>query len=278
LKFVQAIAHPVLDDDGNVVEYIGTAIDVTERKRAEAEHEKLRQLEADLAHMNRVSTLGELTASLAHELNQPIAAAITNANAALRWLAREAPDLTEARKALTRIVGDGTRAAEIIARVRSFYKKGAVPQRELVDVNDVAREMLSLLRDEANRHAITMRLELPELPKTVADRVQLQQVFMNLMLNGIEAMQGMPGELAIRSRLNEDGQLLIAISDMGPGVPAGKMDHMFKAFFTTKPQGTGMGLAISRSIVESHGGRLWAANNLDRGATFYFTLPQANDN
>ncbi|HEY2544838.1 MAG TPA: PAS domain-containing protein [Candidatus Acidoferrum sp.] len=274
VKHLHEIGHPVLDETGNIVEYVGTEVDVTERKRAEEERERLRQVETDLAHIGRVTTLGELAASLAHELNQPITAAITNANTSLRWLARIPPNLDEAREAITRIVKDGTRAAEIINRLRSFYKKGTPPQPELVDVNEVAHEMMMLLRNETNRYSIAMRTELaPELPKVMADRVQLQQVFMNLMLNGIEAMMDDGGELTITSERTEDRQLRISISDTGVGLPSEKVDHVFDAFFTTKPQGTGMGLAITRSIVEAHGGRLWASANTGSGATFHFTLP-----
>jgi signal transduction histidine kinase len=273
-RYIQSIGHAVLDTDEEVLEFVGTAVDVTERKHAEQERDRLRQLEADLAHVNRLTTMGELTASLAHEINQPIAAAITNANACLRWLTRDSPDLQEARKAAKRIVVDGTRAADIISRLRSFYRKGTPQQRELLDVNDVTRDMLKLLRGEANRNSVLMRTALRDLPLVPADRVQLQQVFMNLMLNAIEAMKESGGELSITTRLAEDGGLLISVSDTGIGLPAGKADQMFKAFFTTKPQGTGMGLAISRSIIESHGGRLWASDNATRGATFYFTLPQ----
>ncbi len=272
-KYVLGIGHPVFGETGEVAEYIGTAIDVTERKRAEEEHERLHQLEADLAHMNRVTMMGELAASLAHEINQPIAAAISNAGACLRWLTRDHPDVAEAREAARKIVGNGTRAAEIIDRVRSFYKKDAPSRREPIDVNEIAREMLVLLGNEAHRYSIAMRLNLADLPKTAADRVQLQQVFMNLMLNGIEAMKDTGGDLTITSQLSEDGELQISVSDTGVGLPDGRADQMFKAFFTTKPQGTGMGLAISRSIVESHGGRLWASPNVPRGAVFQFTLP-----
>jgi PAS domain S-box-containing protein len=274
IKHLRSVAHPVLSQSGELVEMIGTTIDVTERKRAEEERERLRQLEADLAHMNRVTMLGELASSLAHELNQPIAAAITSANACLRWLARNPPDLERARAAATRIENDGSRAAEIIQRLRAFYKTGAPPKRELVDLNQVAGEMLALLRNEADRHAISLRTELAlQLPQIMADRVQLQQVLMNLLLNGIEAMTDGAGELVIRSQSTEDGFLRISVSDTGVGLPSEKLDRIFSAFYTTKPQGTGMGLAISRSIIEAHGGRMWATANAERGATFHFTLP-----
>jgi PAS domain S-box-containing protein len=246
--------------------------DISERMRAE---EALRQAQADLAHVSRVNTLGELTASLAHEVNQPIAAAVTNANTCLRWLTREHPDVEEARQAASRIVKDATRAAEIISRIRALFKKAA-PERELVDVNELIREMIVLLHAEASRSSISIRTELAaDTPKITADRVQLQQVFMNLMLNGIDAMKiaGPPGEVTIRSQQNDDGELLISVSDTGVGLPKDRADQIFNAFFTTKPQGTGLGLTISRSIVESHGGRLWATANAGRGTTFHLALP-----
>ena len=277
LKHIHAIGHPVLDEAGQLVEYVGTAADVTAHKRAEEEREKLRQLEADLAHINRVSMMGELAASLSHELRQPITAASMNAQACLLWLSRDKPDIEAAREAAQRIVKDNKGAAEIIDRVRSLYKK-SLPKRELVDVNELIRDMLVLLRSEADRYSIFVRTELAaEIPAIAADRVQLQQVFMNLMLNGIEAMRDSGGELTVKSQLGQNGQLMLSISDTGVGLPAEKEDQIFNAFFTTKPQGSGMGLAISRSIVESHGGRLWAAANAGRGATFYFALPTAAD-
>jgi PAS domain S-box-containing protein len=274
IKHLHAVGHPVVSQSGELIEMIGTAMDVTELKRAEEERERLRQLETELAHINRVTMLGELASSLAHELNQPITAATTSANACLRWLAHNPPDLERARAAATRIENDGNRAAEIIQRLRAFYKTGAPPKRELVDLNQVAEEILALLRDEADRHSISLRTELaPHLPQIMADRVQLQQVLMNLLLNGIEAMTDRAGELIIRSQSAEDGLLLISVSDIGVGLPSEKLDRLFSAFYTTKPQGTGMGLAISRSIIEAHGGRLWATANAVRGATFHFTLP-----
>jgi len=269
--------NPLRDEQGRVLRWYGTRTDITDRKRAEEERERLRELEAELAHINRVSMMGELAASLAHELKQPIAAAVTNANTCVRWLDRDEPDMQEAREAAARIVEDANRAAEVIDRLRSFYTKSAPAERESVDVNEIIRQMLVLLRSEANRYSIPMRTYLAaELPTVTADRVQLQQVFLNLMLNGIEAMKETGGELTITSELGQDGKLLISISDTGVGLPAEKADQIFNAFFTTKPQGSGMGLAISRSIVESHGGRLWAASNGGRGATFHFTLPSAS--
>jgi C4-dicarboxylate-specific signal transduction histidine kinase len=271
IKHIHAVAHPVFNGSGNLVEYIGTIMDVTERRRAEA---ALREAQSDLARINRVTTMGELTASLAHEINQPIAAAVTNANTCLRWLTRDHPDLEEARAAAMRIAKDGTRAAEIIRRMRQLFKKGA-PERELVDVNDVIREMTVLLRGEAMRYSISIRTELAaDLPQVMGDRVQLQQVLMNLMINGIEAMKDVEGtrELAIKSQREGHDHILMSVSDTGVGLPAQQADQIFSAFFTTKAQGTGMGLSISRSIVESHGGRLWAGDNSPRGASFYLSL------
>ena len=265
---------PQRNKRGEIVKWFGTLTDIEDRKRAEQEREKLRQLEAELAHVNRVSTLGEMAASLAHEIKQPIAATITSANTCMEWLAHEPPNLDRARAAAARIDKYGNRAAEIIDRIRSFYKKSP-PQRELVDVNGIIEEILTLLKCEANRYSVAMRTELAaDLPKIMADRVQLQQVFMNLMLNAIEAMKDSGGELTVKSQL-QDGQLQFSVSDTGVGLPKEKIDQIFSAFFTTKPQGSGMGLSISRSIVESHGGRLWATANDGRGATFHFTLPTA---
>src|ERR1700723_3792104 len=263
---------PLRDSGGKIVKWYGISTDIEDRKRAENERERLRQFEADLAHVNRVSTLGEMAASLAHEIKQPIAAAITSANSCVEWLAHEPPNLDRARAAAARIDKYGNRAAEIIDRIRSLYKKSP-PQRELVDVNGIVHEIFTLLQGEAIRYSIAMRPGVAaELPKIRVDRVQLQQVFMNLMLNAIEAMKDSGGELTVKSEL-QDGQLLFSVSDTGLGLPMEKMDQIFSAFFTTKPQGSGMGLAISRSIVESHGGRLWATASDGRGATFHFTLP-----
>jgi len=246
-----------------------------ERKLAREERERLRQAQADLAHINRVTTMGELTASLAHEIKQPIAAAVTDARTCLRWLGRDEPNVSEAHEAASRLVTDVTRAADIISRISLLFKKGVL-QHELVDVNELIREMIVLLRSEAARHSISIHSSLADdLPQIMADRVQLQQVFMNLMLNGIEAMKdiGTVGELIIRSQRDDNGQLLISVGDTGAGLQPEQVEQVFNAFYTTKAQGTGMGLSISRSIIESHGGRLWASPNSGRGATFQFTLP-----
>jgi PAS domain S-box-containing protein len=272
IRFLRAIGHR--NPSGEPGEYVGVTMDITERKRAEEEREKLRQLEADLAHINRVNMLGELAAALAHEIKQPIAASITSANTCLRWLAHDPPNLERARAAAARSEQEGNRAADVINRLRSFYKKGVPPKLEIVDIRAIILEMAALFRIEANRHSVTIHSAVDtETPKILVDRVQVQQVFMNLMLNAIEAMQDTGGELTITARPNPQGQIIVSISDTGVGLPTENAERIFDAFHTTKPEGTGMGLAITRSIVESHGGRVWATANEGAGATFHFTLP-----
>jgi NO-binding membrane sensor protein with MHYT domain len=243
-----------------------------EQKRAE---ESLREAQAELGRINRVTTMGALTASLAHEVNQPIAAAVTNADACVLWLAGDTPNLEEARAAAMRIVRDGKRAAEIISGIRLLFKKSTT-HWDLLDVNDVIREMIILLRSEATRHRISLRVELAtDLPQVRGDRIQLQQVMMNLISNSIDAMRDVDGtrELAIKSQQAENEQLMVSVSDTGVGLPPQLADQIFNAFVTTKLDGTGMGLSICRSIVESHNGRLWAAENSPRGASFHLSLP-----
>src|SRR5712672_649351 len=238
VKHIQGLGHPVFSASGELTEVVGTQLDVTERKRAEEERERLRQVQADLAHINRVTTMGELTASLAHEIKQPISAAVTDAQTCMRWLRPDEPDAVEARDAAARIIKDVTRASDIISRISLLFKKGA-SQRELLDVNEVIQEMIALLRSEAGRYSIAIHSELGSaLPKVVADRVQLQQVFMNLMLNGIEAMKDMStvGELTITSQRDEHGQLLISVGDTGAGLHPEQAEQIFKAFFTSKPE------------------------------------------
>jgi PAS domain S-box-containing protein len=261
-------AVPVRDKHGKIVKWCGAAADIEDRKRSE-------QLQVDLTHASRVSTMGELVASISHELAQPITVTTANAKASLRWLQRDPPELTEVRKGTERIIEAGTRASELIDRLRSLYKK--VPaKRELVTINEVIGEMAGMLRGEARRHGVSIRTDLKDdLPMAVADRVQLQQVLMNLMLNGIEAMKDTGGVVTVESQLGKNGQIQISVHDTGPGLPVGNADQIFDAFFTTKPQGSGMGLAISKSIVESHGGRIWADCDYGQGATFRFTLSAA---
>ena len=269
VKHLHAVCHVIEKIAGRPL-YIGAIQDVTESKIAE---EALQQARAELAHVARLTTLNALTVSIAHEVNQPISAAITSAGACLRWLNRDQPDVQRAREAVMRIEEDGRRASEIITHLKSFYKKDVSPQREIVSVNDLVGEMLVLLRSEAARHSVLMRTGLgSDLPLVNADRVQLQQVLMNLMLNGMEAMSELGGELNISTR-RENGEVIVSVSDTGVGIPADKMEEIFNAFFTTKVGGTGMGLSISSTIIESHGGRLWATVNSGRGATFHFTLP-----
>ena len=246
-----------------------------ELQAALQERERMREELAHLAHLNRVSTMGELAASLAHEIKQPISAAMTDARTCSRWLTRDCPDLAEAQAAASRVVKDVTRASEIIGRVRSLFKKDSL-QHEEVDINEVIQKMIALLQGEASRHSILIHSDCSlDLPPIMADRVQLQQVLMNLMLNSIEAMKNMntPSKLTIKSQQDDSGQLLISVMDTGVGVPAEKMDQIFNPFFTSKSEGTGMGLPISRSIIESHGGRLWAVSNPESGSIFRFTLP-----
>jgi C4-dicarboxylate-specific signal transduction histidine kinase len=246
--------------------------EIAYRKRAE---EGLRQAQAELARVSRITAMGELTSSLAHEVNHPIGAIMINAETCLRWLSHETPNVERARTIASMIVRDGTRASETVARMQQLFDQG-VSLHESVDVNDVIREMIVLLRDEADRHAVSIRAELAEnLPQVAGDRGQLKQVLMNLMINGIEAMndENETRELVIRSQQVEKGQIIISVSDTGAGLPPVPVNQIFNAFFTTKPHSIGIGLSISRSIVERHGGQLWAVNNSLHGANFQLTLP-----
>jgi PAS domain S-box-containing protein len=266
-RWFQVRATPLRDHSGKVTKWCGVATDIQDRKRAD-------ELQSELAHIDRVTVLGEMAASISHELKQPLTASLINAQTSLRWLRREQPDVHEASQAIERIVQDGTRATEIIDRLRALYTK-APTAREPVNVNEAVREMAVLLRDEANRYGVSIRTNLASnLPDIIADRVQLQQVLMNLMLNGIEAMNDTGGVLTVLS-MTDDDRVKISVSDTGVGVPAENAGRMFDAFVTTKPHGSGMGLSISRSIIESHGGSIWASANDGRGATFHFALPVA---
>jgi C4-dicarboxylate-specific signal transduction histidine kinase len=273
VKYVHVVAHASSDESAGI-KFVGAVMDVSAEKRA---GEALRRARGDLARASRVTTVGEVTASLAHQVNQPITAAVDNANTCLRLLRCDPPDVEEARAAASRIAKDATRAAEIISRIRLLFKKGT-PQRELVDINEVIREMTVLLWTEATQYNILVRTELEaDSARVMGDRLQLQQLLMNLMMNAIDAMKDVDGarELIIKSQRAANEQLMVSVSDTGVGLPPQQADQIFNAFFTTKPHGAGMGLSISRSIVESHGGRLWAADNDNSpcGASFCFTLP-----
>jgi C4-dicarboxylate-specific signal transduction histidine kinase len=254
-------------------------IDMTDRKRAEeklrASEQRFLDAQMELAHVTRVTTLGELTASISHEVNQPLAAVVNAAGACLRWLDGGTPNLDEARRALDWIIKEGNRASEVIRRVRALVNKTDIEKVPL-DVNDIVREAIALVQREMDSHRVSLRMELAlALPMILADRVQLQQVIINLVMNGIEAMQSVtdrPRELVIRSQQAETG-VLVTVIDTGVGIFAENADRLFNAFFTTKSSGMGMGLSICRSIVEAHGGRLWVTANVPHGATFQFTLP-----
>jgi PAS domain S-box-containing protein len=276
VKHVHVVAHAVRDHVSQL-EFIGALMDVTAAKEA---GEALHKTQAELAHVTRVTTLGELTASIAHEVNQPLAAVVTNAEACLRWLDRAIPNLDEARRAVEWIIKDGNRAAEVIRHVRGLTNKTDTRKAPL-DVNDVVNEVIVLVQRELLRQRVSLRTELaPALPVVLADRVQLQQVILNLIMNGIEAMlpvTGRPRQLVIRSDHDEARQVLVTVEDCGIGISAENADRLFNAFFSTRSGGMGMGLAICRSIVEAHEGRISAANNAGPGAKFQFTLPAHQD-
>jgi C4-dicarboxylate-specific signal transduction histidine kinase len=261
-------------------EGVSFVIDMTDRKRADerlrASEQRLLDAQMELAHVTRVTTLGEMTASIAHEVNQPLAAVVANAEACLSWLRRGTPDVDAACRSVEWIIDDGNRASEVIRRVRTLAKKTSLEKVPL-DVNDVVRETIPLVRRELISHQVSLRMDLAAaVPMTLGDRVQLQQVIINLVMNGIEAMQSVtdrPRELVVRSGQEEPGQALISVADCGVGISAENVDRLFNPFFTTKSSGMGMGLSICRSIMEAHGGRLWATANLPHGATFQFTLP-----
>jgi PAS domain S-box-containing protein len=270
IRHVRSVGRPVVNNAGTLLEFVGAVMDVTEEKTKE---DALRKSQADLAHVTRVATLGEMSASIAHEVNQPLAAAVTSASACLRWL--DAQKLEEARQSASRVIAEVHRASEIIDRIRSLTKK-APPQKDWFDVNETIHEVISLVRSEIQRNNIALEIQLSEhVPAILADHVELQQVLLNLVMNSIEAMSGLsdgPRGLLVQST-GESEQVVISVQDSGPGIDPENLDHLFKAFYTTKPQGMGMGLAISRSIIEAHGGRLWATANTPRGAVFQFILP-----
>jgi PAS domain S-box-containing protein len=256
------------------------AMDISDRLRSEQQRDRLRQLEADLAHINRVSMMGELAASVAHEVNQPLAGVVSNASAGLRWLAADVPNLEEAREGLRRIVRDGKRAGEVIARIRALTRKAATPTEKL-DLNETIREVLALIGDEARRKSVIVRTQFADdLWRVSGDRVQLQQVVLNLVMNAIEAMSVIDErarELAISTRNIDPDQVQVTVQDSGTGIDPRTIDKIFDSFYTTKPGGMGMGLSISRSILQAHGGRIWATANDGRGTIFHFTLPKRHE-
>jgi PAS domain S-box-containing protein len=274
--YVRSSGKPVFDRTGNFLGYRGTGTDVTATIRADHAEERLRRAQAELAHVTRVIALGELTASIAHEVNQPLAAVVANAEACLRWLEREKPDLAAARRSAEWVISDALRASEVVRRVRTLANNADMEKVPL-DINDVVGEVMALLQRELSNHRISLRTELvPAVPKVLGDRVQLQQVIINLVMNGIEAMQPItegPRDLVIRSNQDETQHVCVSVTDCGIGISSDNVNQLFNAFFTTKSSGLGMGLSICRSIVEAHGGRLSASGNEGPGATFQFVLP-----
>jgi PAS domain S-box-containing protein len=279
LRFVSVSGKPVFDADGRFAGYRGVATDITERRRAEQmlrdREQRIRDAQVELARVTRVTTLGELAASIAHEVNQPLAAIVADANASLNWLAAPEPDFDRVRDALEAIVKDGHRGGDVIRRIRQLAAKGE-PQKATVDINGVIRDVMPLLRSELQRHRVTAQLELAEaVPPVLADPVQLQQVIINLVINAIEAMASIedrPRVLVIGSR-GGNGEVVVTVRDVGVGIDPSTVDQLFDAFFSTKSGGMGMGLSISRSIIEAHSGRFWATPNPDHGASFHFALP-----
>ena len=275
VRHIHTIRHPVVNSAGEVVKLVGTSIDITERKHAEEERDRLRRLETELAHANRLNTLGELTTSIAHEVSQPLGAMVASAGACARWLATDPPKMAEARSALANIVTDGKRARDVIARIRTLAKRQA-PRMDLLDVNRKILDVLSFVDQELGSHEVVLETRLDStLPKVMGDRVQLQQVILNLVKNAIEAMSGVNDrrrELTLVSARGQD-VVVVEVRDSGIGLDTHGAERLFEAFYTTKPEGLGIGLSISRSMVEAHGGRLWAAPNEPHGAVFAFSLP-----
>jgi C4-dicarboxylate-specific signal transduction histidine kinase len=274
--YVRSSGKPLFDATGNFLGYRGTGTDITATIRADHAEQALREAQAELARVTRVTMLGELTASIAHEVNQPLAAVIANAEACLRWLDRETPDLAAARRSVEWAISDASRASDVVRGVRALANKTDM-ERVPLDVNDIVREVIALVRRELVSHSISLRTELaPDPPMILGDRVQLQQVMINLVMNGIEAMEPVtdrPRELVIRSGQDDAQRIRVSVTDCGAGISHEDADRLFKAFFTTKSAGMGIGLSICRSIVEAHGGRISASRNRGAGATFQFVLP-----
>jgi C4-dicarboxylate-specific signal transduction histidine kinase len=275
-RWLLARAVPSRDVHGKILRWYGLLADIADRKRAEEERERLRELETELAHINRVSMMGELAASIAHEINQPLSGVVTNGSACLRWLAANVPNLDEAREAARRIVRDGKRAAELVTRIRALTKRAPMP-RERLDLNETIRDVLVLVADRVRREDVSIRTDFADdVSPVLGDRIQLQQVVLNLVMNAIEAMSTVgdrPRQLLIRTRNIED-RAQVTVEDSGPGFDPDGSEKMFDPFYTTKPSGMGMGLSICRSIVQSHGGRLWATAKHGPGTMFHFALPK----
>jgi C4-dicarboxylate-specific signal transduction histidine kinase len=274
--YIETSGKPFFDSHGRFLGYRGVGSNITAEVRGNQAELALRQAQADLAHVTRMTTLGELTASIAHEVNQPLAAIVTNGAACLRWLAPERPDLDEARAAVECMISDGHRASEVIQRLRALCQK-TDPQKTLLDINEVIEEALLLVQREVLDHRVALQRDLsPALTPVLGDRVQLQQVIINLVMNGMEAMAAVSDRrrgLLIRSHQHAADQVIVMVQDSGVGIEPENVDRLFGSFFTTKPGGMGMGLSICRSIIEAHDGRLWASRNTGPGATFQFTLP-----
>jgi PAS domain S-box-containing protein len=277
IRYVHSLAHPIFNNAGDLTEYVGTIIDTTERKLSE---QALRQAHAELAHFSRVLTMGELTASIAHEINQPLGAIVTNGNASLRLLSRETPDLEGSREAIDCMISDAMRASEVIKRIRALLKK-TTPEKTALDINETIRDVIALSASELAMNRVSLRAELAaDLQPVLGDRVQLQQVMLNLILNSNEAMGNpdrQPRELIISSRESKAGEVTVAFKDTGIGVSPQNRERIFDAFNTTKEGGLGLGLSISRTIIEGHDGRLWTSSHDGTGATFQFMLPTRSE-